>query len=96
MALIVVPVVFVALVAGTITWFTQRRRHRSSSSAIGPDETIRIRRYGNTSAVRLLRSDEELSQALERANATSVRIAADTASRRYARFAVVPLHDDAS
>jgi hypothetical protein len=96
MDLVVVPVVFATLVAGTIACVTQRRRHRSSSSANGADETVRIGTYGNTSAVRVLRSDEDLSEALERANATSVRIAAETASRRYARFAVVPLHDDAS
>jgi hypothetical protein len=94
MSLIVVIAVFAALVAGTTVWVMQGRRYASSGSE-ALEETVRIRTYGNTSAVRVLRSDEDLSQALERANATSVRIAADVASRRYARFAVAPLDDAA-
>jgi hypothetical protein len=96
MSLIVVIAVLVTLVAGTAAWVVQRRRHHFSESVSALDETASIRTYGSTSAVRLLRSDEDLSQALERANATSVRIAADMASRRYARFADAPLHDDAA
>jgi hypothetical protein len=91
MAFIVVPIV---LVTGAAAWVTQRQWHRSSRSASAPNATLQARTDGRTSAVRLLRSDEDLSRALERANATTVRIAADVASRRYARFAVVPARDD--
>jgi uncharacterized membrane protein affecting hemolysin expression len=95
MPLIIVIAVVVVLAVGAAAWVVQRRRHLSESAS-ALDETARIRKSGNTSAVRLLRSDDDVSQALERANASSVRIAADIASRRYARFAVAPLHDDAA
>jgi hypothetical protein len=94
MSLIVVIAVSVVLAAGTTAWLVQRRRHSFLESASALDETARIRTFGTPSAVRVLRSDADLSQALERANAASVRIAADMASRRYARFAIAPLHDD--
>jgi hypothetical protein len=92
MTLVVSLLVFVAaMVGGYSLW---RWRHRPDQSlraearlrhptAIEPVES-------HSSAVRVLRSDDDLTSALERANASAARIAATRASRRYARTLAKP------
>ena len=88
-------VVLIVLACGALAYAAwkqwQARFVPGSNTGDGPVP----RKEAGTSAVRLLRSDEDVSQALERAHASTTRIAAEIASRRYARLAVAPLRDGA-
>jgi hypothetical protein len=92
MALIIGLLVFATLPVARIAWLRWQRRH---SERTGSDVSLlrppSIRRdESGTTAVRILRSDDDVSRALERANASAVRIAAARSARRYARSLARP------
>jgi hypothetical protein len=87
MALIIGLLIFATLPVGRIVWLRWQRR---PSRRTGGDANLlrppSIRRdESGTTAVRILRSDDDMTRALERANANAARIAAARSTRRYAR-----------
>jgi len=88
---------FFVIALGTIAWsvVTNRHRLRRRERAGGKHPSTQAeRKQAPPSAVRLLRTEEDLSLALARARASTAHIAAEIAPRRYARLSVTPLPDD--
>ena len=96
MAFIIMLVALETLVAAESGRAGQKRWHRDSSTLSASHPILQVSERGRTSAVRVMRSDQDLSHSAECADATVVGIGADAAWRRHPGFAVEPLGDDAA